>query len=164
MRFYISPPLQTCNPSLRRENLSAYLGLKLTRQHTRIGYNLTTIMIERLVLNLQSHRTTSDSVDSSRSKDTTTDPAVFTSHIEFAYDDPTVESHPEPSSHQEPRRTKDGRSWFGNLSDRLADEQWGTAGVTEPEQSEGSRTDNTREPRDILEMENMTRSSRLKRT
>ena len=127
-------------------------GLKLTRQHTRIGYNLTTIMIERLVLNLQSHRTTSDSVDSSRSEDTTTDPAVLTSYIQFGYDEPTVESHPEPSSHQDTRRTKDSRSWFGNLSDRLADEQWGTAGVTEPDQSE-----KTRDCCDILEMQTMTK-------
>ena len=85
----------------------------------------------------------------------TTSSAVLTSQFQVGlYDIPSVDFDEALRSQQHTRRTKD-RSWLGRVRNRLTDEQWGTAGIREREDSDGSSIDKTREHSEVLEMQTM---------
>jgi hypothetical protein len=106
----------------------------------RFSHVMSTIMICRLVLNLQGYRATGypKPLEMTLSDERApTESGVLTTQFQFQSQGGSALDvwPPEDVSLQTTR------TWLGSLSDRLTNERWGTAGLVDDEQRAGERNE-----------------------
>jgi hypothetical protein len=120
---------------------------------------MTTVMMSRLVLNLQGFRAKQDpeQLELANRNRTGTNSAVLTTQIQS-----TLSERPSEYACDTRRSLSNIRhaSWFGSFGDRLTDDEWGRTGVREREQSDGMETGYTKDGYDVEDMHPMVSTDR----